>query len=435
MKNSIASTGTKVSASLYILPFILVGSFLSIFDQFVINVAAPAIISSLHPSAAEFEGIMSGYALVYGVGLIVGGRLGDRFGRRRIYRLGLFLFAVTSLLCGAAQTAQQLVVARLLQGISGAIMVPQVLALIRVSYEDNARVQALSAFGVSIGLGQIMGQVLGGWIPAWDFLGLGWRMIFLANMPICLIAGIGCRSLPTSQNAAHGAHQKQLGNPLRLFRYRGYTVGIFLNVCLYAAIVPFFVVLGLYLQSICELTPQAAGLVFMAVGIGFVLASSAGPTLMRKFAPPRVLICGTICTSAGILAVLLGTITSLSTAIPFVILALFVLGVGNGTVIPIATGVVLRYLPMVDAGVGGAILTTGQQLAGALGIVFAGEFLMGDGASLASPATYVDGLTLQVCAASAALCCAALLSRIPTATQNPQRSSNFSACHKFHITL
>ena len=420
-KNSIASTSATVSVSLYILPFILVGSFLSIFDQFVINVAAPAIISSLHPSAAEFEGIMSGYALVYGVGLIVGGRLGDRFGRRRIYRLGLFLFAATSALCGVAQTAQQLVVARLLQGLSGAVMVPQVLALIRVSYEENARVQALSAFGVSIGLGQIMGQVLGGWIPAWDFLGLGWRMIFLVNMPICLIAAIGCTSLPPNPNAAHETYQKHLGNPLRLFRYRGYMVGILLNVCMYAAIVPFFVILGLYLQNICELSPQMAGLVFMAVGTGFVLASSAGPMLMRRYSPSHVLICGTLCTGTGILAVLLGTITGLSTAIPFVLLALFVLGIGNGTVIPISTGIVLRYLPMADAGVGGAILTTGQQLAGALGIVFAGEFLMGDGASLASPATYVDGLTLQVCAASAALCCAALLSRIPASTQNTQR--------------
>ena len=417
-KNSIASTSATVSVSLRILPFILVGSFLSIFDQFVINVAAPAIISSLHPSAAEFEGIMSGYALVYGVGLIVGGRLGDRFGRRRIYRLGLFLFAVTSVLCGTAQTAQQLVVARLLQGLSGAVMVPQVLALIRVSYEENARLQALSAFGVSIGLGQIMGQVLGGWIPAWDFLGLGWRMIFLANMPICLIAAIGCTSLPPNLKAAHEAYQKHLGNPLRLFRYRGYTVGIFLNVCLYAAIVPFFVILGLYLQNICELSPQMAGLVFMAVGTGFVLASSAGPVLMRRYSPPRVLICGTLCTGTGILAVLLGTITGLSTAIPFVLFALFVLGIGNGTVIPISTGIVLRYLPMADAGVGGAVLTTGQQLAGALGIVFAGKFLMGDGASLASPAAYVDGLALQVCAASAALCCAVCLSRIPASTQN-----------------
>ena len=417
-KNSIASTSATVSVSLYILPFILVGSFLSIFDQFVINVAAPAIISSLHPSAAEFEGIMSGYALVYGVGLIVGGHLGDRFGRRRIYRLGLFLFAATSALCGVAQTAQQLVVARLLQGLSGAVMVPQVLALIRVSYEENARVQALSAFGVSIGLGQIMGQVLGGWIPAWDFLGLGWRMIFLVNMPICLIAAIGCRSLPPNPNAAHETYQKHLGNPLRLFRYRGYMVGILLNVCLYAAIVPFFVILGLYLQNICELSPQMAGLVFMAVGTGFVLASSAGPMLMRRYSPSHVLICGTLCTGTGILAVLLGTITGLSTAIPFVLFALFVLGIGNGTVIPISTGIVLRYLPMADAGVGGAVLTTGQQLAGALGIVFAAEFLMGHGASLASPAAYVDGLALQVCAASAALCCAVCLSRIPASTQN-----------------
>ena len=83
--------------------------------------------------------------------------------------------------------------------------------------------------------------------------------------------------------------------------------------------------------------------------------------------------------------------------------------------------IVLRYLPMADAGVGGAILTTGQQLAGALGIVLTGEFLMGDGASLSSPATYVDGLALQVCAASAALCCAVCLSRIPDSTQNTQR--------------
>ena len=417
MKNSISSTGTKVSASLYILPFILVGSFLSIFDQFVINVAAPAIISSLHPSAAEFEGIMSGYALVYGVGLVVGGRLGDRFGRRRIYRLGLFLFAVTSVLCGAAQTAPQLVVARLLQGLSGAVMVPQVLALIRVSYEDNARVQALSAFGVSIGLGQIMGQVLGGWIPAWDFLGLGWRMIFLANMPICLIAGIGCRALPACPNAAHEAYQKQFGNPLRLFRYRGYTVGIFLNVCLYAAIVPFFVVLGLYLQNICDLTPQTAGLVFMAVGTGFVLASSTGPALMRKFAPPRVLICGTLCTSVGIFAILLGTKTGMSATLPFVVLSLLLLGLGNGTVIPIATGVVLRYLPKEIAGMGGAILTTGQQLAGAVGTVLAGALLLTDGNPPVSAAAYVNGLAVQVSAAFVALLCAALLSRIPAPTQ------------------
>lgn len=128
---------------------------------------------------------------------------------------------------------------------------------------------------------------------------------------------------------------------------------------------------------------------------------------------------------------LLGTITGLSTAIPFVILALFVLGVGNGTVIPIATGIVLRYLPMADAGVGGAILTTERQFAGALGIVLTGGLLMGDGASLASPATYVDGPTLQVCAASAALCCTVCLSRIPTATQNPQRSSNFPLATNF----
>ena len=138
---------------------------------------------------------------------------------------------------------------------------------------------------------------------------------------------------------------------------------------------------------------------------------------MRKFAPPRVLICGTLCTSVGIFAILLGTKTGMSATLPFVVLSLLLLGLGNGTVIPIATGVVLRYLPKEIAGMGGAILTTGQQLAGAVGTVLAGALLLTDGNPPVSAAAYVNGLAVQVGAAFAALLCAALLSRIPAPTQ------------------
>jgi MFS family permease len=187
-RNDVFQSESKEQQALFMLPCVLVGSFLSIFDQFVINVAATSIGRALQPSAAELEGIVSGYALMYALGLITGGRIGDKYGRQKIYRTGLLLFTITSALCGISQTSEQLVVARLLQGISGAVMVPQVLALIRVTFEGTARVRALSLFGVSIGMGQICGQLLGGLIPSWDLFGLGWRPIFLLNIPICLIA-------------------------------------------------------------------------------------------------------------------------------------------------------------------------------------------------------------------------------------------------------
>ena len=155
----------------------------------------------------------------------------------------------------------------------------------------------------------------------------------------------------------------------------------------------------------------------MSVGIGFVLASLAGLILMRKYTPPHTLICGTLCTSVGIFAILLGTKTGMSATLPFAVLSLLLLGLGNGTVIPIATGVVLRYLPKEIAGMGGAILTTGQQLAGAVGTVLAGALLLTDGNPPVSAAAYVNGLAVQVSAAFAALLCAALLSRIPAPTQ------------------
>lgn len=179
------------------LPFLLVGSFLSIFDQFVINVAAVPIGRSLHADAGQLEAIVSGYALVYALGLISGGRLGDNFGRRLLYRTGLLCFAVTSLVCALAQTADELIAARLLQGASGALLLPQVLALIRTQFPDHERPKALSWFGVTLGIGQIGGQLLGGAIPAWDLFGLAWRPIFVVNIPLCLTAFVVCGRLVT----------------------------------------------------------------------------------------------------------------------------------------------------------------------------------------------------------------------------------------------
>ncbi|WP_316667847.1 MFS transporter [uncultured Propionibacterium sp.] len=462
--DSESTFGEQRRQNMLSLPFVLVGSFLSIFDQFVINVAATPISRDLNPSTTQLEGIVSGYALVYALGLITGGRIGDRFGRRSVYRLGLALFTVTSTFCGVAQSPEQLVVARLAQGVSGAIMVPQVLALIRVNFYREARVRALSWFGVSIGLGQICGQILGGLIPSWNLFHWSWRPIFLLNVPICLTAWLACSLLSHDQGNTGikldlvgvalsgigcilvfipllgGRHTPWLswgiasmatgvivliffGNqqlrqeihgrvpliPFRLFDHRGYTLGVLLSIMLYLAIIPFFFTLGLFLQNICNLSPWATGLTFAPIGIGFIIGSAIGPSLMQRFAPGTALSVGTASTTAALLGILGYTCLGPTKVTPSLIAALLVFGFGNGTTLPIITGVVLHYLPVTDAGSGSAVLTTGQQLFGAIGVALTSVFVLADGVSPTSTGAYAGGLIAQTCAASAALACALLL--------------------------
>lgn len=459
-----AAYGTRSMS--YVLPFVLVGSFLSIFDQFVINVAAAPISRALEASAAALEIIAGGYSMVYALGLITGGRIGDRYGRLRTYRIGLFLFAVTSALCGLSQTAEQLAAARLLQGVSGAVMVPQVLALIRISFAGATRVLALSLFGVSIGMGQICGQIGGGLLPVWNLFGLGWRLIFLINMPVCLIACIVCgyalrpdhgtqaseldctgiilsaggcvlvllpafggghlREIPMLLSVAAGLavsaafirqqrRRAARGHtplvPFQLFLHRGYRFGTILSILLYIAVMPFFFVFGLYLQQSCRLGSWEAGLTFAPVSASFIIGSSLGPTIVRHITALRTLILGTSCTTLGLICTLAWMMHADAMPPLSILGALCLFGFGNGTTIPIATGVVLRDLPASEAGAGAAVLTTGQQFFGGLGIIAAGAIVLTGGSPPAAAAPYINGLIVQTICALSALSCAIYLVR------------------------
>ena len=162
---------------------LLVAAFMGQFDFFVVNVAAPAIQSSLGASEMQLELVVGGYAFAYASGLIVGGRLGDLYGHRRMYGLGLALFGITSLLCGLAPDAWLLVAARALQGLAAAVMIPQVLAVVNTSMPADRRGWAVGWYGVATGSGAIAGQILGGAFVDIDVAGLGWRAIFLINAP------------------------------------------------------------------------------------------------------------------------------------------------------------------------------------------------------------------------------------------------------------
>lgn len=153
------------------LPVLLLGGFVTMFDLFVVNVAVPVIQQQFNASFAGVGLIIAGYELAFGILLIAGGRLGDRFGRRRMFSYGMLAFALTSTLCGLAGSLWVLIVARFLQGAAAALLFPQIYALLRVLYGEEQRRRAFARLGMTLGLAAICGQVLGGFIIEANILG------------------------------------------------------------------------------------------------------------------------------------------------------------------------------------------------------------------------------------------------------------------------
>jgi MFS family permease len=150
---------------------------------------------------SKFSLFIAGYIIAYGIGLVVGGRLGDTYGRKRIFQIGLAFFVVMSLACAVAPNAPLLILARIFQGLSGAFMLPQVLSSIQVLYSGPARAKALCYYGATIGFASIAGQIVGGALISLDLFNLGWRWVFLVNIPIGLVALLASfRNVPESKS-------------------------------------------------------------------------------------------------------------------------------------------------------------------------------------------------------------------------------------------
>src|ERR1700761_1245992 len=196
------------------LAVMLTGTFMIVLDFFIVNVAIPSMQRQLHASAAGVEWVVTAYGLTYGVGLITGGRLGDRYGRRRMFALGLAIFTLASLACGTAGNVEVLNVARAIQGLGAAIAGPQTLAMIGVTYGGRQRVTAITAYGVSLGLAAVLGQLFGGVLIRADVLGLDWRGCFLVNRPLGVAALAAARRLITESRAPSGARIDLVGTIL-----------------------------------------------------------------------------------------------------------------------------------------------------------------------------------------------------------------------------
>jgi MFS family permease len=319
------------------LAVILCGTFAYVLDFFVVNVALPDIQRSLSAGPAAIEWVVAGYGLTSAAFLVCGGRLGDHYGRRLMFCVGLALFTITSALCAAAPDSGFLVAARLAQGFGAAIMAPNVLSILGTTYTGPDRVRAISVYGMVMGVAAVGGQLLGGLLIGANVAGLGWRAIFWVNVPVgvaallaarkvvpasragrdhpgrldltgaaLLTAGLVAVVLPLLDGRQHGwpawswaclaaspfllaafaAHllrtRARGGQPLldpAIFAVRAFRSGLTCQVLFWCQQAASYLLLALYLQQGRGESPIASGGVFAVLAAGYLMTSLRAPAL------------------------------------------------------------------------------------------------------------------------------------------------------------
>ena len=185
--HQIVSATADSSHRWWVLAIVVAAQFMFGVDAFIVNVAIPTIAVELHASPAQIEAVIAIYLIAYAALVITGGRLGDIYGTRNVFLAGVLGFTLTSLWCGLAQTGPELILARLAQGATAALMVPQVLATLHLLFSDASRGRAFGVYGMVLGLAGAAGFLLGGVLVTSDLAGLGWRAVFFVNLPLGLI--------------------------------------------------------------------------------------------------------------------------------------------------------------------------------------------------------------------------------------------------------
>jgi predicted MFS family arabinose efflux permease len=427
-------SAASASLSVWQLWVLLIGAFMTQFDFFVVNVAAPSIQDDLSTGSGQLALIVAGYAFAYASGLVVGGRLGDTVGHRRILVLGLVAFAVTSAGCGVSPGPGELIVARLLQGASAALLVPQVLAIISTRAHGADRARAMAWFGVAGGVGSLAGQVLGGFLVSADVDGLGWRLVFLVNLPIGIAGAVAaCRALERDDVRPTGGATLDFGGagglatavalflvpltlgheqgwpawtwtsmavavptlivtlawersletagrrpllPLHLFEVRSFFRGLTCAAAFMAAFASYMFALAQVLQVGYGLDAFHAGLAFAPAALCFLVAALLTPKFPAALAR-HALAGGAILAAAALvgLAVVVHADSGhhwMDAVVPIAALV----SLGNGAVYPQLLGTTLTEVSPSDAGVGAGALATAQQFAAAAGVAILGTVFL-----------------------------------------------------------
>jgi EmrB/QacA subfamily drug resistance transporter len=445
------------------LPVVLAGTFMVVLDFFIVNVALPSMQHDLHAGSGAIEWVVAGYSLTAAVFLITSARLGDRIGCRRTFSLGLALFTLSSAACGVAGTPSVLVLARVVQGVGAALLMPNVLAIIGVTFKGPDLGRALGAYGLVMGLAAVSGQLIGGGLVQADIAGLGWRACFLINVPIGILAltlasrlvpesktdcashldpvgtllltlGLTAIVLPLVEGRQHGwptwtwislgtaplilatfaACQRSLsrrdGQPLvtpSLFRIGPFVTGVITQLAFWCGQASFFLVLALYLQLGRGLSALDAGLVFTILAISYVAVSTQEPALVERHGR-RLLTFGALVLAAGHASVLaavaeIGVQGSILPLVP----GLLLIGAGMGLLIVPLTTTILSHTPPEHTGVASGVVSTMQNVGAALGVALTGAIFFG-----ALHGGYATALELSLGQLAALLLLVAALTRL-----------------------
>jgi EmrB/QacA subfamily drug resistance transporter len=408
----------------------LVGGFMVLLDVSIVNVALPSIRDGLQASESELQWVVSGYALTFGLLLVPAGRVGDVRGRRTMFVIALGLFSVASLACGLAPTSLTLVASRLVQGLAGGLLTPQISALIQQLFRGRERGTAFGLFGTVVGVSTAVGPLLGGALIALFGPDHGWRWVFFINLPIGLAAiplawrllpkpdqsqrqrhdydpfgvvllgaGLVALLLPLVQERQWQGSAKWLLIPaaallfvafvgwetryarrgkeplvdLVLFRLRSWSFGAAMITMFFAGFTPLFFVFTLYLQTGLGYSALEAGLAITPFAVGSALTAAIGGRVVHRF--------GRALVAVGLLLVVIGFVGAL-VAVSLVpergtgwatLAPLLIGGLGAGLVISPNQALTLSQVPVERAGTAGGLLQVGQRIGAAVGVAAVGS--------------------------------------------------------------
>ena len=402
-----------------ILAIVLLADVLDLMDSTITNIAAPTIVRDIGGGESLIKWLGASYALAMGVLLVVGGRLGDRYGKRRMFLVGIAGFTVASLVCGLSVDPAMLVAGRLVQGGFGALLIPQGIGIMLGAFAREQLPRVFSAFGPVMGASAVLGPIVAGFIISADIAGLTWRPIFLINIVLGTIGfiaalrllphdgpasavpidGLGsgllgasmlgliygliegstegwtalpvlCLAAGAAAFAGFGVRQRMAADPLilpSLLTNRGFTAGLLLGLAFFAAVNGLAYVISLFFQTALGLTASAAAIALSPVMAGIIVSSLVGRPLVAKLGRMLVIIgLGvTLACAAGLWATVLaqGTAVSVWAVAP----SIFVLGVGMGACFSSIYDVAVGDVAPAEAGSASGALSAVQQLAAAIG--------------------------------------------------------------------
>lgn len=449
--HQLVSSRVDSSRRWWVLAIVVAAQFMFGVDAFVVNVAIPTIALDLHATPAQIESVIAVYLIAYATLVVTGGRLGDIHGTRHVFLAGVLGFTLTSLWCGLAQSGLELILARLAQGATAALMVPQVLATLHVLFADESRSRAFGIYGIVLGLAGAAGFMLGGLLVTIDLAHAGWRSVFFVNVPFGLIIAAAAWRIMPSVPGRVGTRLDIAGSvvlfggllcligPLLFGHDVGWAAWLWgamgIGVAILAAFVrlervvarrggmplidltllsdaaflrglgaafffffanlSFYLIMTLFMQKGLRIPPLWAGMSFLPLALAFVVASRhAGARARRR--GTKVLIEGCALQIAGLLA-----LASLALAVeaptPLMLaLTMIIFGYGQGLVMAPLSSAVLSTVKPAAAGSASGMYGTTVQIGNAAGVAAIGAVFFAVDAVHSSRAGFLVSLALFV---------------------------------------